>query len=204
MSLLMLKTPSLHASRACLASACVLLLWVAGAGANGPAPQAVPVVQFSEAPGSLAGDFVGPELSVYADGWLLVVFPPMMRRAGSYSLQLEPDALAALLESVISPGVMGFDAQQTREAMDSAPEILAKRGIRPGPGARGDATISTFSVDPDAVSGAQKQGRPGQTIRWRGVAEDAMAHPDLDGLQALERARRALRAQIWRDDLVPR
>ncbi len=161
------------------------------------------LIEYAEAPGGLEGDFVGPRLTLYDDGSMRVVYPPMMRRAGAYTLQLGSEAVDALVSAVRDPDLAGFDAARVRAQLAAEPPRLAKGGVGPGLSARGDETRIALEVRGEAASaGAQKAGAPARVIHWRGVDRDAAAHPENAALQALAHARRLLRAQMQRSDWV--
>jgi hypothetical protein len=201
-----------------------MLVWVvapavARDGREGPAelefeesPGAL-VVAFSDGPGELAEPDGSISVEIYGDGRVDVHYPSYMKRAGDYTLQLEPQELRALLRSLAARGLIEFDTDAVRRAKRRARE--ERRARRIAGGATGapvlqsssDGTVSRIELrlrryrrsESDAVQKHVKK-----QIRWHGLRADARRHPEIRSLGELEAARQTLRGLGQRPDLERR
>ena len=74
------------------------------------------VVSYTHILGAIGDADKGPSLKIYGDGHMLVYYPPYMKKAGEYTLQLTQGEMERLLRSLIASKVLEFDAQAVRRS----------------------------------------------------------------------------------------
>ena len=161
------------------------------------------VIQLSRDVGILDADPT-PLLRVYGDGLVRIHFPVYMRRAGDYTLQLDPSELEDLVTLIVEDGLVDFSPEATRARMrgiDAARR--AQAGGQPGP--------LTFRSDPETVTievrlrrytpavGAARSN-VSSTIVWSDARFSAERYPDILTLQSLAEVETRLLALVDRDD----
>jgi hypothetical protein len=161
------------------------------------------VVSLIDAPGELAEPAGATSVKVYGDGRVEVHYPPYMKRAGDYTLQLEQEELRSLVRSVAGRGLVEFDPDAIRAAKRrSADDRRALRRARgatgpPPPQISSDGTVSRLEL---RLRRYRKPGAAAEVrdvrkqIRWHGLRSDARRHGEIGALGELEAARQELRA----------
>ncbi len=150
----------------------------------------VAVVTWTEVSGEIANPDTKPRLVVYGDGLAVAHYPPYMKRAGDFELQLSEAEMAALVRGLVQNGLVEFGPGAVRGAARAA----AARGVE-----RVSTDLSTTVIElrlshyrpPGAVAydlGVRKR------IEWRGARAANRNHPSVHALQGLAAAQRALDA----------
>jgi len=150
----------------------------------------------------------GPTLTLYADGRLVVEYPPVMKRAGTYERRLAASELNATLASLLDKGLGEFDARVARARKEQAARArMRARAVDPSapglPVYESDATttrielkLAAYAVDPAAA-------RPlDRTIVWSGLRTDGRDFPEVPELVALADAVALLRQMMNSPELA--
>ena len=162
------------------------------------------VIQLSRDVGILDEDPT-PLLRVYGDGTVRIHFPVYMRRAGDYTLQLDPSELQALVGSLVDGGLIDFSPEATRARMRG---LAAARRAQAAPGqpreltSRSDETTVSIEIRLRRYVPPVGAARGDVTARivWTGAQGDAADFTTLGTLQALAAAERRLLALTERED----
>jgi hypothetical protein len=150
----------------------------------------VAVVTWIEIPGEIANPDAKPRLVVYGDGLAVAHYPPYMKRAGDFELQLSAAEMNALVRGLVQNGLVEFDPGAVRSA--------ARAAAAPG--------VERVSTDPATTVIELRLShyrQPGavvydldvrKRIEWRGVRAATRDYPSVDELQGLAAAQRELDA----------
>ena len=166
------------------------------------------VIELTQDVGIEGGDDT-PLLRIYGDGRVLVHVPVYMRRAGDYSLQLDPGELTGLLQSVVEGGLVDFNPASVQNEMRQVQGAARQAELRAGGPvtltSRSDDTLLVLHVRLDAYTGLDGATRRDVTTRisWAGVRHDARAFPGVASLQSLAAIERQLVALTEHPNLVP-
>jgi hypothetical protein len=162
------------------------------------------VIQLSQNVGIVDADQT-PLLRVYGDGLARIHFPVYMKRAGDYTLQLNPSELQELVASFVDGGLIDFSPEATRAQMRGL--AAASRAQAPARQprqliTRSDETTVSIEINLDRYVPPFGRARDDVTahITWTGAQGDAADFATLDTLQALAAAERRLLALTARDD----
>jgi hypothetical protein len=119
-------------------------------------------------------------IEVHADGCVVVEFPRISVRAGTYTLRLTGTELAGIAAAVRTEGVDRFDRSAVRTAV-STDELSIQAAPRPGqPEVSAVLCGNTHRV-------TLREGRDEQVVSWYALDHDAARHPDIVELVALKR-----------------
>ncbi|MEE9422855.1 MAG: hypothetical protein V3V50_06820 [Gammaproteobacteria bacterium] len=127
-----------------------------------------------------------PLLRIYADGKVLAHYPVYMKKAGDYQFQLSKPALVALIQSLISDGVLDFDknsARQYKQQMDEQKRLSSGTAYYVSDSSKTIIKINLqnyrSSVIASPISSLQKK------FTWDNLQQDAKRYP---GSSALTKA----------------
>ena len=149
-----------------------------------------------------------PMLRIYGDGRVLVHFPVYMRRAGDYSLQLDPAALNGLLRTFVGGGLVDFNPESVKSEIQQVGLARRQAALQTGDPVtvttRSDDTLVSLTVQLDSYTGADGAARQDVSagIAWAGVQHDARDFPGVVLLQRLAAFERQLVALTEHPDLV--
>jgi len=162
------------------------------------------IVSYALNIGELAEPGGGPKMQIYGDGLAVIHYPDYMTRAGNFELQLSSEEMAALLSSLVTHGVLAFDATSARASMRETATLR-----------QNDSGIMHYVSDPSTtviemhIVRYQTPGKvsaqsinPDSTIRWSGLQTDARQYPDHVAIQGLAAAEQTLRTLMERPDMV--
>jgi hypothetical protein len=162
------------------------------------------IVSYELHVGELAGPDSGPVLRIFGDGLAHIHYPPYMSKAGDYAIQLADDELAELLGSLVSDGVLEFDANRVQGKLR---EIETEQRETNGVVYHvSDASTSVLELHllsyraPGAVT--VQTANLNKIIRWKGLQSDARTYPAEPAIQNLATAEKRLRSLMERQDLV--
>ncbi len=157
------------------------------------------LVHFRERLVALEDEDPGPSLTVYGDGRVAVHYPRYMKRAGEYTLQLDPEELGGLMRSLASRRLVEFDEpavrQRKAEAARSRAQLFEVF----------DATTTEIELNLERyqpAAGARVLRNVHKRLAWHGLRADAKRYPELTELGDLAAAHRELQALLERPDLV--
>jgi len=74
------------------------------------------VVSYTHILGAIGDADKRPSVEIYGDGHMVVYYPPYMKKAGEYTLELTQGEMERLLRSLIASKVLEFDAQAVRRS----------------------------------------------------------------------------------------
>ena len=163
------------------------------------------LIRFTEVLGEIAEADSGPQIQIHGDGLVVVSFPKYMKRAGSYTMVLDPGELDALLTSLLEKGLADFDEAAIAKQKHSAEVEKQKRSAIP---------TLFFSSDPSRISlelqveryvsadGKATARDIEQKISWSGLRDDTLRHGDIDALKNLDAATAELRTLMQSPKLV--
>ena len=127
-----------------------------------------------------------PLLRIYADGKVLAHYPVYMKKAGDYQFQLSKPELVALIQSLISDGVLDFDknsARQYKLQMDEQKRLSSGTAYYVSDSSKTIIEINLqnyrSSVIASPISSLQKK------FTWDNLQQDAKRYP---GSSALTKA----------------
>ena len=188
-----------------------LLVLAAGFCASGALAQVVAydrsgetvVLRYQEIIGGLAAEDPGPRVEVYGDGRVVVHYPGYMKQAGTYTTQIAPSEVDALVANAVAGGVIDFDQEATAAEVRAA---AAKQNLQRR--ATGE-TIVTDVSDPSTTvieatvipATGKRSGKVVGRARWTGLERDAERYPEVEPLSRLAAIEKKMRALMARDDL---
>jgi hypothetical protein len=161
------------------------------------------VVRFRETFGELSGAGPGPSLELFGDGRVAIQFPPYMKDAGRYRVQLTPGEMQALVASLVGHGLTDLDENALRERRRALVAERRAAAQRSGESELFDVSDRSvveieLRVVPEASgSAASPSGGGGPLTRrivWPGLRSDAKRFPEWREIQGLAAAHRELRA----------
>ena len=162
------------------------------------------IVQLSRNVGILDADPT-PLLRVYGDGVVRIHFPAYMKRAGDYTLQLDPGELRTMVASIVEGGLIDFNPEATRAQMRglaAASRAQAPLGQPAQLTTRSDEATTSIEIRLSRYVppvGAARDNVTAQIV-WTGAQGDAADFATLPTLQALATAERLLLALTERED----
>jgi hypothetical protein len=154
------------------------------------------IIKFEERFGEIGDTGPGPSVGVYGDGRVSVYYPPYMKRAGTYQLQLTPEEIDRLLQLLSAQNIPAFDGaavRQTRDLAAAAKEVASGKLF-----ASTDPSITILELHLDQYAPASPPGQVPiavqQRIVWQGLRADARRLPDVEAIQNLFTAHQELRS----------
>ena len=161
------------------------------------------IVSYTQALSEMGGGDKGPSVTVYADGHVIVEYPPFMKNAGEYTLQLSQVEMDRLLRSLVDKKVMEFDPQAIRRSKREA--RAAEKGVETTLYGVSDAPTTIIEIRLSRYTGAglpaQEQLNVNKKISWHGLGADARNYPGIKAIQDLHAAQKDLHALMNRKDL---
>jgi len=161
------------------------------------------VVSYTHVLGEIGNSDKGPSLTIYADGHMVVRYPPYMKKAGEYTLELTQVEMDRLLRSLVDKKVMEFDPQAIRRSKQQAKaakedEPTTLYGVSDAP-----TTVIEIRLSRYIPSGsfAQEVLNIDKKISWHGLGSDAKKYPNVKAIQDLHSAKQDLEALMNRRDL---
>jgi len=161
------------------------------------------VVSYTHILGAIGDADKGPSLKIYGDGHMVVHYPPYMKKAGEYTLELTQGEMNRLLRSLIASKVLEFDAQAVRR---SKLEIdAAAQSSQPTFYSESDAPTTIIEIRltryTPAGSFAQEISDVDKKVSWTGLGSDARRYPAVNEIQGLRAAEQELRALMKHQNL---
>ncbi len=161
------------------------------------------VVSYTHILGGIGDADKGPSLKIYGDGHMVVHYPPYMKKAGEYTLQLTQGDLNRLLRSLIASKVLEFDAQAVRRSKFETD--AATESSQPTFYSESDAPTTTIEIRltryTPAGSFAQEVLDVDKKVSWTGLGSDARRYPTVNAIQGLRAAEQELRALMKHQNL---
>lgn len=161
------------------------------------------VVSYIHKLGGIGGADKGPSLKIYGDGHMVVYYPPYMKKAGEYTLQLTQGEMNRLLRSLIAKKVLEFDAQAVRRS--KLETDAATESSQPTFYSESDAPTTTIVIRltryTPAGSFAQEIVDLDKKASWTGLGSDARRYPAVNAIQGLRAAEQELQALMKHQDL---
>lgn len=154
------------------------------------------IIKFEELFGELGDMGRGPLLEVYADGRVSVYYPPYMKRAGKYQLQLTQVEMESLLQIFSAHNIPDFDVAAVRQSRNLAATAQEASSGMLFASTDPSTTILELHLDQyvPAWPPGQKPLAVHQRIVWQGLRADAQRFPELAAIQNLFTAQQELRA----------
>jgi len=161
------------------------------------------VVSYTHILGEIGSADQGPSVKIYGDGHMVVHYPPYMKKAGDYTLELTQEEMDRLLRSLIAKKVMQFDAQAVRR---SKLETEAPTGTSlPTLYSESDAPTTVIEIRLtryiSAGSFAQEILNVDKKLSWTGLRSDAKRYPNVEAIQDLLAAEQELQALMKHQNL---
>lgn len=148
-----------------------------------------------------------PRVSVYGSGRVVVFFPPLMKRAGTYEHFLTTDELEELLGLFLKHGVYSFDKRKAKAEIREAKDEDSANALRFGTEiqARSDESTTTLRINLSSYTPAGENvvTKSGFTkeIYWRGLKYEARKYPNVKTVVNLAKAESLLAAYTDHPDL---
>ncbi len=131
------------------------------------------------------------ELSVFADGRVLVHNPVYMKNAGTYQYKLSAKDMQSLLESLDGHGLMKLDVDALKAQRDSAAAI--RNTSRDNRFHVSDLTATHITLNfANLAKGSSKGSALNKRIVWNDIPVDAKRFDELSPLQGLAAAEQVL------------
>jgi len=156
------------------------------------------VLSYTQSHDMLAEEDPTPLLRIYGDGRVRVHIPRYMKRAGDYTMRLEPEELQSLLRSLYTSGVLTFDHEVVAIWREQA---QVARASSEG-GTLFDISDDTWTIlrvrlgqleDPAAGHVIDDLDH---TVTWPNVEWEAKHYPSVEALSGLATAERSVRAML--------
>jgi len=161
------------------------------------------VVSYTHILGAIGDADKGPSLKIYGDGHMVVYYPPYMKKAGEYTLQLTQGDMNRLLWSLIAKKVLEFDAQTVRRS--KLETDAATESSQPTFYSESDAPTTAIEIRltryTPAGSFAQEILNVNKKVSWTGLGSDARRYPAISAIQGLRAAEQELRALMKHQNL---
>ena len=161
------------------------------------------VVSYTHILGGIGDADKGPSLKIYGDGHMVVHYPPYMKKAGEYTLELTQGEMERLLRSLIASKVLEFDAQAVRRSKFETD--AATESSQPTFYSESDAPTTTIEIRltryTPAGSFAQEVLDVDKKVSWTGLGSDARRYPTVNAIQGLRAAEQELRALMKHQNL---
>ncbi|MCB1949600.1 hypothetical protein [Nitrosomonas sp.] len=147
------------------------------------------------------------KISVYRDGYVLIVLPEAMRGGGLYHTVLEQEKLDALWTLLTDNEILAFDAQAVREMIKKERRLMKES--RAVVTSVSDKTEIIIEIYPNRYSSQELEGLADEDhdvirhIVWTGLRWDAEQYPHIESIRLLSEIQRELLSIFDRDDLQP-
>jgi len=161
------------------------------------------VVSYTQILGGIGDADKGPSLKIYGDGHMVVHYPPYMKKAGEYTLELTQEEMNRLLRSLTGKKVMEFDAQAIRRSKLEAD--TATKNAQGTLYSESDAPTTAIEIRltryTPAGSFAQEILNVNRKISWTGLRSDAKRYPNVEAIRDLRSAEQELQALMKHQNL---
>jgi len=161
------------------------------------------VVSYHHILGAIGDADKGPSLKIYGDGHMVVHYPPYMKKAGEYTLELTQGDMNRLLRSLIAKKVLEFDAQVVRRSKFETD--VATKNAQATLYSESDAPTTTIEIRltryTPAGSFAQEILDVDKKISWTGLRSDAKRYPNVEAIRDLRSAEQELQALMKHQNL---
>ena len=161
------------------------------------------VVSYTHILGGIGDADKGPSLKIYGDGHMVVHYPPYMKKAGEYTLQLTQGEMNRLLRSLIDKKVLEFDAQAVRRS--KLETDAATKNAQATLYSESDASTTAIEIRlthyTPASSFAQEILNVNKKISWTGLRSDAKRYPNVEAIRDLQSAEQELQALMKHQNL---
>lgn len=161
------------------------------------------VVSYTHILGEIGDADNSPSLRIYADGHMVVRYPPFMKKAGEYTLELTQVEMDRLLRSLVDKKVMEFDTQAIRRSKleakaEKEDPKTTLHGVSDAPTTVIEIRLSRY-IPPGSF--AKEILNIDKKISWHGLSSDAKNYPNIKAIQDLHAAQKDLQALMNRRDL---
>jgi len=134
---------------------------------------------------------------------MVVHYPPYMKKAGEYTLQLTQGEMNRLLRSLIDKKVLEFDAQAVRRS--KLETDAATKNAQATLYSESDASTTAIEIRlthyTPASSFAQEILNVNKKISWTGLRSDAKRYPNVEAIRDLQSAEQELQALMKHQNL---
>ncbi len=160
------------------------------------------LLRYTEKQNSLREVEGGASLHIYIDGYVVVYYPPYMRRAGTYGTHLPPSDMERLWALLSQKHILELSRETLRQRLDVKDPSQDELSRTPSTVANASTTLIEFYPNryksTDFGDGSRKAMKE---ISWHGLKWDASKYPDIDEIQDLAVIQQELSAIMHRPDL---
>lgn len=158
-----------------------------------------PVLRWRHEFGSVGGVDRGPTVDVYRDGTVRVLYPPYMKRSGTYEMRLRSEELDKLVDSIRNTTVADFQPDGVLARCRRAEARRPTRAAGDAPDVVGVFDAATTRLEYRAAArqvGIRRTVPPtvARSVSWYALASSAKQFPTIRELQDLAAVERQMKA----------
>lgn len=160
------------------------------------------LLHYTEKQNSLREDEGGAALHIYTDGYVVVYYPPYMRRAGKYGAHLSPSDMERIWALLSRKHILEFNRETVRQRLYTEGQSQDELSRTPSTVANASTTLIEFYPNRYKSTAFGDGSRKAmKKISWHGLKWDARKYPDIDEIQDLAVIQQELLAIMQRPDL---